>query len=55
VGALISLNFTGAFAKFLKAIVSFLCLSVRRPICASTWKSAFTGRIFVKFDTRIFF
>ena len=51
--------FLGAFAELRKATISFvmsLCVSVRLLVCPSTWNnSAPTGRIFMKFDTSVFF
>ena len=44
-------RFLGSFAKLRKAAISFV-----RYACPCTWNnSAITGRIFMKFDFRVFF
>ena len=47
-------EFSGAFAKLRKATISFM--SVRPPVRLSAWNNSVpTGRIFMKFDIRLFF
>jgi hypothetical protein len=48
-------DFLGAFAKLRKGTVSFV-MSVCLSVCLSALNnSALTGRIFMKFDIRVFF